>query len=242
MRRFHATPTLKKNVLYALVPVVAVMGWLVYTVGQWEVFMPASVQFDELRLPDPLRPPLALTNISLPDVRSSRSFVPLDTLMSGYAGCRRSGQSNPGKEIIGAKTGRVTCEPWLRLTLEDSPGSGSLWLELAVELTRNNGIHDEAIAALRRSFELAPREDWIVFARTVFLLPIWDGLPQDIRATASAEILALLTEDRFVRRLALIYARTPSTRKALGEIMPLAVPDSQHLFLKLVNQLARDQK
>lgn len=221
---------MKKWILFCLCPLVAALGWLSFSIGGQELNLPLSVQLSELRLTEPSR--LAF------DVGANHNSTAVartvEYKVAGYSECRQRRL----EVIANSKSADqpTDCSDFLRRALEQAPSDGRLWLEYARELMRDGGIGPTALAALRRSFLLSPHEGWIVNARVAFVLPIWTGLPSDIRETARSEIEERLSQYSFVAMLARSYLQNPLARKAISEVLQDATPSVQRQFLDRLKQ------
>lgn len=225
----------KKWILSCLYPLVVLLGWQSFSIGEQEFKLPLALQLDELRLLEPSR--LVFTigagDADKPGVDASS----IEHEIAGYSDCRRRRLEVIANLQSAAPTQPMNCSSFLVRALEQAPSDGRLWLEYSRELVRENGFEPKAIAALRRSFLLAPREGWIINARTAFVLPIWVGLPSDVREIARGEIEEMLLKYSFVAMLAGIYVQNPLARKAISQVFQGATSETQHQFLSKVDQI-----
>ena len=229
----------KKLVLSCLYPLVVVLGWLSFSIGAQEFELPLAVQFDELRLFDPSRLVFTIGAGDADKPGAAASSVEYE--IAGYSDCRRRRLEVIANLKSAASAQPMNCSGFLLRALEQAPSDGWLWLEYAKELARNDGFEPNAIAALKRSFLLSPREGWIINARTTFVLPIWFGLPRDVRESARSEIDEMLSNYSFVAMLARIYVQSPLARKAISEVLQGTTPNIQRQFINKVQQLTKAQ-
>jgi hypothetical protein len=206
----------KKVVIISLVPVIVGLLWLGFSNGIAELSLPYAAQIDELRLTDPDR-----VKAEVPNASSVSPDLPEAQLINILA-CRDKAGEN--------------CSSLVLDMLHDDPANGRLWLEYARLLAQENGLNESAIFALRKSYQLSPREGWIANTRTKFSLSVWLELPADVKELASQEILSAMENYQFIGFLADIYLANPISRNALKEVVEKATPEHQKSFLGLVNK------
>ena len=185
-------------------------------VGLQESNLPSDVQFDELRLLEPQRFNDATVN------KAANSFETAETRLRALNQCLQ----------VSLLDGTSNCLIILQSLLRDNPANGRLWLEMARLRSREaKGLDDDALNALQRSFDYAPREGWITRVRANFVLSIWQGLSLQLQKTAKAEIVEALTDGEFVAYLADVYVGNPIARIAIGEVITEAPDVTKRSFL-----------
>ncbi len=229
----------KKWILFCLYPLVVGLGWLAFSIGEQELELPLAMQLDELRLLEPSR--LVFTIGARDADKPSAAASTIEHEIARYSDCRRRRLDVIANFQSATPVQPLDCASFLMRALEQAPSDGRLWLEYSRELARNNGVEPKAIAALKHSFLLSPREGWIIDARIAFVLPIWGGLPNDVRVIARNEIEGMLFKYSYVTTLARIYVQAPLARKAISEVLQGTTPNIQHQFLSKVTQLVKGQ-
>jgi hypothetical protein len=206
----------KKVVIISLIPITAGLFWQGLLFCLDEVSLPYVRQVDELRLTDPDR-----VRLEIPNGAGISENLPEARLLKMQT-CREQGEQN--------------CSILVLEMLYNEPANGRLWLEYARQLAQENGLNDDAISALRKSYQLSAREGWIAPTRSKFALSVWLELPTDVKDLASLEILSAMEDKEFVRFLADVYVANPISRTALKQVMQKATPERQKSFLGLVAQ------
>jgi hypothetical protein len=206
----------KKFIVIALLPVAAGLFWLGVSFGLEEVSLPYVRQIDELRLTDPDQ-----IKLEIPDDAGVSANLSEGQLLEVQT-CRLDGEQFCSALILGV--------------LRNDPANGRLWLEYARQLAQEKGLNEEAVSALRKSYQLSAREGWITQIRTKFALSVWLELPADVKDLASEEIRSTMTDYEFIKFLADVYVTNPIARNALKQVMQKATPEGQNSFLGLVAQ------
>jgi hypothetical protein len=206
----------KKFIVIALLPVAAGLFWLGVSFGLEEVSLPYVRQIDELRLTDPDQ-----IKLQIPDDASVSANLSEGQLLEVQT-CRLDGEQFCSALILGV--------------LRNDPANGRLWLEYARQLAQEKGLNEEAVSALRKSYQLSAHEGWITQIRTKFALSVWLELPADVKDLASEEIRSTMTDYEFIKFLADVYVTNPIARNALKEVVQKATPEGQKSFLGLVAQ------
>ena len=185
-------------------------------VGLQESNLPNDVKFDELRLLEPQR----FNDAAMAELNNG--FETTETRLSVLNRCLKVRFSGGGS----------SCIKILESLLRDNPANGRLWLEMARMRSREGeGLNGEALGALQRSYEYAPREGWITWVRTSFVLSVWQGLTPELQNTATEDILEALGDGDFVTYLTTIYVGSPISRIAIGEVIQAAPAETQRNFL-----------
>lgn len=186
-------------------------------VGLQEINLPNEVKFDELRLLEPER---------FLDAKISRFYYGLEASedqLSAFEKCLR----------VRKLSAETICLSILQNLLRDNPSDGRLWLEVArLRSVSVEGLDDDALDALRRSYEYARREGWIRQVRTNFVVSVWKGLTPELQTTASADILEALQDYHFVVYLCNIYRTNPIVRVAIREVIERAPDEIQRNFVR----------
>ena len=82
--------------------------------------------------------------------------------------------------------------------LAEAPYDPSAWLRLAyIDVTEDGRLDEAGLAALRRSYELLPFDQYVAIWRVRFALENWQSLTPDLRARAKAEALAFAPTSRY---------------------------------------------
>jgi len=71
------------------------------------------------------------------------------------------------------------------------PTNGFYWLALAENLQDGGGSRDEMLAALHMSEVVEPQEAATMGRRAIFILSLWDDMPESDRRLASAHLVEL---------------------------------------------------
>jgi hypothetical protein len=211
---FLAGYSRKRMALVLLFPVAIMSLALALVVGLRELSLPFETQLDELRLLNP-------SAVGKAENTGAQSIFSLpENELARYAACRDNGNSN--------------CSTLIRSILEQRPADGRLWLEYARSVTTENGLDSEAIHALHRSFELAPREGWLREQRARFTLSIWPGLSTELREKAGDEIIRGMANPFFADFLAEFYVDRFLARKTITTLLEKAPVADQRRVLSLI--------
>ena len=209
----------KRFTLYLLSAASVASLGLASIIGLQEVNLPNGVKFDELRLLEPQQ------YDNLPITLPFNGFETAETQLAAINKCVRTNLSS----------GNHVCLEILEGLLRENPGDGRLWLEMArIQSQEVGALQSQALIALERSYDFAPREGWIIRVRTRFVLSVWQGLTPALKEKATAEIIAALSDDTFVGYLGGIYLTNPVSIGALREIILKAPRETQHKFLSSI--------
>jgi hypothetical protein len=180
-----------------------------------EAGLPLKTQLDELRLLDPS------FTIEKADRGTLSNALAPELGLSNYVQC----QEESG----------LQCSGLVKSMLENRPADGRLWLEYARSLTLENGMNADAVMALQHSYEYAPHEFWVLQPRSSFALSVWPGLPKELQDKARNEIIGGISNTKYARFLADIYAERLLSRKVIADILEAAPVDDQRRVLGLIN-------
>ena len=110
-------------------------------------------------------------------------------------------------------TGAESLQNSLRLidrALSLAPMDANLWFVRAAVLARSQRDVAEWEASLRASYELGPREGWVVWRRLAFALPHFGRFSPDTQALADGELDRMVgRKSSFLSEFANAYARLP---------------------------------
>ena len=195
------------------------MGIAAFVVKQ-EMGLPYKVATEELRL-------LNFENLREEQVKGQTGWWQTpETAAAEYLSCASDGSKNG-------------CANILRDLIAVRPADGRLWLEYAKALVLEGDTDITAMQALAQSYETAPREGWIIGRRISFVVPIWNGLPDELKTVASKEIVDRLNENDIQGLLVQKYVNNPFTRKTIVEILSRASPQQKKWFVWQVQKLVK---
>lgn len=180
-----------------------------------EASLPFSRFTDELRLFQPAD----FVKISSSIVQSAPTNK--DYILASYVECAKESTTN-------------TCAAKLEQALALSPADGSLWLEYSKVLAREGDAKLNALEALDRSFNVSGHERWLITTRANFVVSIWNGLTDELKQKAKAEVARALPEFDFIAILANDYVAKPFARAAIQELVEQGTAQQKIRFLAIV--------
>ena len=151
--------------------------------------------------------------------------------MRSYAVCKETDAASALSSELVPDVTTLNCGQFLQKALLKTPSDGRLWLEIARNLSQNNGETSEIIRALKLSYQFAPREQWIAIIRTGFAISIWAALPDDVQQLTRNELKELLPNYSYRQGLAKIYTKKPFSRKTISLLMLDQSNEVQKQFL-----------
>lgn len=204
----------------ALLGVSALGVVLAIVAGKGEASLPFTRFSDELRL---FRP-ADFAQISHAITQSAPSNK--DYNLAAYLECVKANKAD-------------ACAPLIEAALAKSPADGSIWLEYSRVLASEGDSKVTALEALDRSFDVSSHERWLIIARTDYVVSIWNGLTDELKQKAKAEVARALPEPGFIDVLAGYYISKPFSHAAIQELVEQATPQQKIRFLGIVAKAAK---
>lgn len=133
----------------------------------------------------------------------------------------------------------INCAAKLEQALALSPADGSIWLEYSKVLVREGDAKLGALDALDRSFNVSSHERWLITARTNFVVSIWNGLTDELKQKAKADVARALPEFDMIDILAKDYIAKPFSHAAIQELVEQATAQQKIRFLTIVSNAAK---
>jgi hypothetical protein len=96
-----------------------------------------------------------------------------------------------------------------------------------------------ALEALNRAYDVSGHEGWQIGARSNYIFSIWNGLTDELKQKALAEIGRTLPQPGFIELLAQFYISKPYAHEAIQQAMEQATPQQKLHFLGLVNKATK---
>jgi hypothetical protein len=211
---------LRQPVYLVLVAVSLLSIPLTGYVGFQELSLPFSIASNELRLFQPVE-----MNEFKGDILKSASSGK-DHDIAEYLSCIEQETS-------------VNCAPKLQTVLARSPADGAIWLEYSKVLAREGDTAVTAEQALNRSYDVSSHEGWLLGARANYAFSVWDGLTDELKQKALAEIGRALPDPHFIDLLAKLYIEKPFAHNAIQQSIEQATPQQKLRFLRLINNATK---
>jgi hypothetical protein len=212
-------PKRKRFVVVCIGCLSTVLFVLSLKVGSQEASLPFSTQLSEIRLLEPNSIDIEQERTTLQSIETSEGQL-LD-----YVQC----------SALAVGQSKRDCLAIINRMLSAAPANGRLWLEKAKLISEESGLDDDAIFALKKSFEYSAREGWVIDVRLKFLLSVWIGLTPELQDLTISTFLASIADDiSGVQSLATIYEESPLAHAGIAALIDKAPVDVQRRFLSLL--------
>ncbi len=220
LRQQLITGPKRKRIVVASLGVVGLTLFLTSTkLAFQEGSLPLTIQLDEARLLEP-------NNVDTSQESSALQFLETnESRLSDYVQCSAA---------AGVES-KQACLAIIDQMLNSDPANGRLWLEKAKVLAGESGLDEQAITALKKSYEYSGREGWVSIVRAKFALSVWSGLPEDMQETAAKNLIATITDDLTqMPKIVDLYAQNPLARAGITAVIAKAPVEMQQRFLYLL--------